>query len=110
MNALALLIGILVWANCADLPGVCSPDIRVERSESTLTIENACTAGESTGERLRYELIVDRIGRAGTSRSRQSGEFTVGSPSADTLSRTSISFSPGDSLNVRLLIFSGDTL
>lgn len=82
----------------------------MKQGSGTLEIQGACTGRGHSELELQYELIVARTGPSGTSRTRQSGTFIPGSPTADTLSRNSVSYDPGDSLFVQLKIFAGDEI
>ncbi|GEM_PF-5747748 len=107
---LGLLIGISI-ATVTTTPE-CRPNIRIIEQERKAVVEGTCAPdgqGHHNSE-LRYELIVERIGSSGISRTRQAGTFTPGTSPADTLSRTSINFSTGDALHVRLLIYAGDRI
>lgn len=90
----------------------CDPIIRIVEEAGAATVEARCAGSLSdhhNGE-YRYELIVDRTGPAGTSRSKQSGTFTPGTSSADTLARTRVNLTSGDELHARLSIIEGDTV
>lgn len=110
MWRLGLYIGLLIFPHDPGQP--CDAEIRIVETGQNATIEAACAApvAVDAAHDLRYELLVDRIGASGTSRSKQGGAFIPGTASADTLSRMRVSFSPGDALNVQLLIYDGDQL
>jgi hypothetical protein len=52
-------------------------------------------------------MTVSRSGKAGTSRTRQSDRVTLAAGGAATLSRTALSFAPGDRLDVELELSRG---
>lgn len=91
-------------------PPECEPSIRIIEQDESAIIEGACISFESDphNSELSYRLRVERIGAGGTSQSNQSGSFTPGARAADTLSRTSVTFAPGDVLHVRLTILLED--
>lgn len=104
----ALLMGIAVLGQTIS---PCEPGIRILSDDGMSTVEGSCLNEEvldSRASELRFELLVERMGASGTSRSVQSGTFIPGTPSADTLSVATVSFVEGDTLHVRLSILDGD--
>ncbi|TGE23824.1 hypothetical protein E5K00_01000 [Hymenobacter aquaticus] len=53
---------------------------------------------------LRYELLTEKKGPAGTSRNAQSGNVTLAPQQTTTLSQTTINVSPADFYRVRLRV------
>jgi hypothetical protein len=92
---------------------VCEPVIRTTYHGNGLVVEGSCYAADvdhHNGD-YSYELIVERSGAAGTSRTRQEGSFMPGSPSADTLGTTRVNYAAGDRLYARLFIrLDGETI
>ncbi len=62
---------------------------------------------EAPAGELGYELIVEREGAAGTSRSSQSGTFETRPGQTATLSTSRVNARPGDRLHIRLIISDG---
>lgn len=104
------LIAILMAAIASAPAEPCEPFIRFIDEDDAVVVEGACInpGTEHHNGEFRYELIVDRMGETGTTRSKQSGTFTPGVATADTLVRTRVSFSSGDELLARLIVLEGD--
>ncbi len=103
MLVLIVFLGLLA----ASPTPPCEPFLRILDEADHVVVEGACInpSSEHYNGEFRFELTVDRRGESGNSRTNQSGTFTPGSESADTLVRTRVSLASGDELHARLIIY-----
>ncbi|SHI91600.1 hypothetical protein SAMN02745146_1904 [Hymenobacter daecheongensis DSM 21074] len=80
----------------------CQAQLAAHLEGNQLTLVGHCRNDSEKALTLRYELLTDKRGPAGTSRNTQSGTVTVAPRQTVALSQTSISVSPADFYQVHL--------
>lgn len=90
----------------APVPGVpvCRARLESQLLGDKLTLVGQCQNESSQPLELRYEMLTDKKGPAGTSRNSQSGSFKLAPHGATKLSQTTINVSPADYYRIRLRI------
>ncbi|MEJ8801231.1 curli-like amyloid fiber formation chaperone CsgH [Pontibacter sp. H249] len=111
MNSIFLLTLIvsMMWGerNALQAADVYDARIETEVTGNTLKIKNVLVNNSTKQISLTYKFKCKRIGRSGSSATRQSGIVSATPRETVELSKTSVSFSEGDKYELHLALYDG---
>lgn len=108
MNPLLLLLLTPLAGMWPQPTGPCQAHLDARREGSLLTLVGRCQNTSDTMLEVRYEMVTDKRGAAGTSHNAQSGYLTIGARESGVLSQSTMNVGESDQYAVHLRLFGAD--
>ncbi|MBT9393797.1 hypothetical protein KLP40_11545 [Hymenobacter sp. NST-14] len=89
-------------------PSPCQVHLDARREGALLTLVGRCHNTSDQTLEVRYEMVTDRRGAAGTSHNAQSGYLTIGARESGVLSQSTLNVGEADQYRVHLRLFGAD--
>ncbi len=89
-------------------PGPCQARLEAQRTGELLTLVGRCQNTSNQVLKVRYEMVTDKRGAAGSSHNAQSGYVTIPAQESGVLSQSTINVGEADQYAVHLRLFGAD--